>query len=278
MDLETGIFELYRKVATSLPPDVEEALRGALKRERGRARYFLEVILENIRIARAKTLPLCQDTGIPIFFVEAPPGISEQRIREAITRATRRATQEIPLRPNAVEPVTNTNSDDNTGREFPIIYFRSSQKNNLRIDLLLKGGGSENVSQIYKLPEESLGAGRDLDGVRRCVLDAINRAQGRGCPPYVVGVAVGGSVDQVSLLGKRLLLRRLDEETEAGLSEFETRLLRDINSLGIGPFGLGGKTTALAAHFDYAHRHPATYIVAVTISCWAHRRGRLIWR
>ncbi len=279
MNLSRGIVELYRKVATSLPPDVEKALKEASEQESGQARDALEKVLQNISIARTSQRPICQDTGVPIFFVKAPQSIGQEELKKVLFGATRKATEEVPLRPNAVNSLSGENSGDNTGIDFPLVYIEQTKDSTLVVDLLLKGGGSENVSALYKLPDERLNAQRDLEGIRKCILDAVWNAQGKGCPPYTISVAVGATLDQVSLLGKRLLLRKLHERhPDRDIAEFETRLLREINSLGIGPLGLGGNTTALAVHLDYAHRHPATFFVEVTLCCWAHRRGRLVWR
>ncbi len=279
MELTKGIVELYRKVATSLPPDVEEAMKDALTGEDSPYSDFYKMVLDDIAIARAKSKPICQDTGVPIFFVKLPEGQSQSPIRGAIIQATKIATEVVPLRPNAVNPITGENSMDNTGREYPIIYFEESKGSDLVIDLILKGGGSENVSRLYKLPDESIGAGRDLEGIRRCVLDALWHAQGKGCPPYTVTVVVGGMIDQVSLLAKKLMLRKLNEENpDPKLREFERRLLTEANALGIGPLGLGGARTVLRVFIDWAHRHPATFFVEVAINCWALRRGRLVWK
>lgn len=280
LKLRDGIVELYRKVATSLPPDVEERLRASLQSEEegSAAHSFLSISLENVRMARDMTRPICQDTGIPVFYVKVPMGLSQRELKETILDATRAATADVPLRANAVDVVTETNSGDNTGVGLPVIYFEEIQGSTLTIDLMLKGGGSENAGQLYKLPLEELKAGRDLEGVRRCVLDAVQKAQGRACPPYIIGVGVGGAKDLVTRLSKEQLLRKLSDVNKVEpLAALEARLLAEINELGIGPQGLGGKTTALGVKIGSAHRHPASYFVDVSVSCWATRRGRLIW-
>ncbi|MDI6745299.1 MAG: fumarate hydratase [Thermodesulfovibrionales bacterium] len=305
LKLRDGIVELYRKVATSLPPDVGDALKAACVSEKkgSNAKHALEVILENIRIARETAKPICQDTGVPVFYVKTPIGISQIELEKAIIEATRIATEKVPLRPNAVDIITDKNTGDNTGMGFPIIYFREVPDSTLSIDLMLKGSGCENVGQIYKLPtslsverysviarEESLThnaerhnaitviADRDLEGVRKCVLDAVYRAQGRGCSPYTIGVGIGAAKDQVTRLAKEQLMRRLtDTNNIEVLFKLEKRLLKEINTLGIGPLGFGGKTTALGVKIGVNHRHPASYFVDISVCCWANRRGRLIW-
>jgi len=276
--LREEIVNLYKKAATSLPQDVEESLRRASRAERdgSTAEAALAAILENIRIAREKERPLCQDTGVPVFFVKVPRKRSQIEVKNAILEATRIATEEVPLRPNAVDTISDRNSGDNTGIGFPVIYFDESYDDIITLDLMLKGSGCENVSQLYKLPLEELKAERDLDGVRRCALDAICRAQGRACPPYILGIGIGASRDQVTKLAKVQLMRDLEDTNSImTLSELEKRLIAEINQLGIGPLGLGGKTTTLGVKIGVNHRHPASYFVEVCISCWADRRARL---
>ncbi|MFZ5908112.1 MAG: fumarate hydratase [Nitrospirota bacterium] len=279
-ELRDAIVALYRKAATSLPPDIEKALRRSMKREGkgSSAREALSVILENVSLARKTGSPLCQDTGVPVFFVKIPRGQTHHKIREAIISATRAATKTIPLRPNAVDILTGKNSGKNTGINFPVLYCGETGGEKLVIDLILKGAGSENIGQIYKLPDTELMAERDLEGVRKCVLDAVVRAQGKGCPPYIVGVGIGASKDQVTVSAKSQFLRRLDDTGESiVLSRMEKRILHDINRLGIGPMGLGGETTALGVKIGVNHRHPASYFVDVSFMCWAERRARLIF-
>lgn len=308
LKLRDGIVELYKKVATSIPTDVEDALKKALSIETGpAAKESLDIILQNISLARTSARPICQDTGFPVFFVRLPIGLTHKLIRDIIDDATRIATGKIPLRPNAIDPVTEKNSGDNVGNYFPLVYIEETADQSLAVDLMLKGGGSENLGQTYKLPATlsvesysviaskkldiqastqsaesnnaiTFTAERDFEGIRKCVLDAVFKAQGRGCPPYTVGVAIGGAKDQVALLSKKQFLRRLhDSHPDPKVAGLEARLLEDINSLGIGPAGLGGKTTALGVKIATAHRHPASYFVDVSFSCWANRRGRLIW-
>jgi len=280
LKLRHGIVELYRKVSTSLPPDMEAALKDALEKEEqgSRAQKTLEEILNTIKRARKDNRPVCLDSGIPVFYVSVPKGLSHGDIHDVVVEATRIATQKIPLSPNAVDIVTNGNSGDNTGLGFPIVYLEESPDSTLTVELMLKGSWSENESQVYKLPDESLGAGRNLNGVRACVLDAVRLAQGRGCPPYTVGVGVGATVDQVANLSRQQLRRKLgDRNPDATLAALEDQLLDDLNSLGIGVHGLGGKTTALGVKIGVNHRHPDSYFVDVALSCWSNRRGKLIW-
>jgi len=278
--LRNAIVELYRKVATSLPADVVSALQNLHRKEKkgSNAALALSVILENISGAVKTVRPLCQDTGVPVFFVRVPVGLSHLQIRSTVIKATQIATRKIPLRPNAVDILTEKNSEDNTGIGFPVIYIDETKGRNLVIDLMLKGSGSENIGQLYKLPFEELQAERNLKGVRKCVLDTVYKAQGKGCPPYVIGVGIGAAKDQVTRLSKEQLLRRLDDVNPYPvLSKLEKRISEDINSLGIGTIGLGGRTTSLGVKIGINHRHPASYFVDISVSCWADRRARMIW-
>lgn len=287
IDLTKAILGLYKKASTDLPWDVESALARAYKGESGTAKQVLGDILKNTRTARAKAVPMCQDTGVPNFFVSAVGGYSRNDIRSAIIDATKIATEKLLLRPNAVDGITGKNSEDCTGWDIPSIHFQdeivSSKMDEIgkacRISLLLKGGGSENVSAQYSLPDASLNAMRDLNGVRKAVLDAIQKAQGDGCPPGVVGVCIGGQRDSGYLEAKRQLLRRLDDiSNNPAIAELERKIICEANSLGIGPAGLGGKTTVLAVKIGALHRHPASYFVSVAYNCWALRRWTLLFR
>ncbi len=240
LKLRDGIVELYRKVATSLPPDVDDAIRhaAAAEDEGSGARRVLQVISENVKISRDSLRPICQDTGVPVFFVKVPLGLSQRELKLTILEATRVATEKVPLRPNAVDVITEANSGDNTGEGFPVITFEETQSGTLTIDLMLKGGGCENVGQLYKLPMAELGAQRDLEGIRRCVLDAVQKSQGKGCPPYILGVGIGAAKDQVTRLAKEQLFRKLPDTNRIEvLAALEQRIMKEANELGIGRWG-----------------------------------------
>ena len=267
MKLKQEIINLYRKTATELPEDITRALEKASRNEDSPvAKELLEKILENVYKAKAASKPICQDTGIPIFYIKHPSSYSQEQLRQIVDEATIIATKEIPLRPNAVDTLL----DENIGNKA-IIHFEESEK--LGIDLIMKGGGSENVSGIYQLPNQELNADRNLDGIRRCVLDSIYKAQGKGCPPYVIGVAAAGSIEEVAHLAKKQLLRKMyDKNPIPELNALEKQALDEINQLNIGPLGLGGKSTALGVKIITAPRHPASYFVGVSIGCWCLRR------
>jgi tartrate/fumarate subfamily iron-sulfur-dependent hydro-lyase alpha chain len=268
------IIGLYRKAAIELPSDIVNGLTEASRREKeGRpAKWVLTRILENIENAKSSGRPICQDTGVPVFYVSHGRNHTQHELRSVIAKATDAATREVPLRPNAVDPLTGKNVGNR-----PLIHFEGDGKDgNPRVDLMLKGGGSENVSAIHHLPDKGINADRNLDGIGRCVLDAVFKAQGKACPPYVIGVAVGGSAEEVMYLSKKQLLRKLnDSNPEKMLDRFEKEMLEKVNELGIGPMGLGGKTTALAVKAASSYRNPASYVVGVTFGCWCMRRQSL---
>ncbi len=270
MGMEKEIIDLYRTVATSLPEDVEKALEKAKSGEENPVSIeVLERILENVKKAREGSIPICQDTGIPIFYVKLPNDQNREDIINAIKNATKTATKDIPLRPNAVDTLT----DNNIGNE-PIIHFEESDK--FGMNIMLKGGGSENVSAIYQLPDKRLDAGRDMEGVRKCILDAVFKAQGKGCPPYTIGVAMGGNIEQVASLSKKQLLRAIDDQNDnPKMRDFEEQTLEEINRLGIGPLGMGGKTTAIGVKIASSVRHPASFFVGISFGCWCMRRGKI---
>jgi fumarate hydratase class I len=280
LKLRDGVKELVRKAATSLPRDVEDALRKACEAEPSESpsREALQFILENVLIARTEGKPLCQDTGTPVFYVRAPKELGFRSIRESIVEGVREATRAVPLRPNAVDILTEKNTGDNTGEGIPEFYFEQTEEGNLIIDLSLRGAGSENSGASYRLPDERLGAERDLEGVRRCVLDAVHSAQGRGCPPYTVGVGIAGTRLMAAGLSRMALMRKLEDRARAdAIRDLEDSLLSEINLLGIGALGLGGGCTALSVKINHAHRHTGSYFVDVSLACWANRRGRLVW-
>jgi fumarate hydratase class I len=279
-DLTPAFLELVRRTATDLPPDVEDALVAARDLEESGSTAFgvLETILENVKLARDMSTPICQDTGTPLFFVRYPEGVSSRKLRKQIRAAVETATEKVFLRPNAVDSITGVNSGNNLGDEaFPTIHFEEVEGNKIIVDLILKGGGCENVSAQYSLPNSSLGAGRDLEGVRKVVLDTVLQAQGKGCAPGVLGVAIGGDRGSSYAGSKGALLRMLtDENPEPSLNELEKQLLEESNLLGIGPMGLGGKSTVVGVKIKGMHRLPASFYVSVAYMCWAHRRRRMV--
>ncbi len=279
-DLTQEILELIRRTSTDLPADVEAKLRAAYAEEEdgSAAQGALDTILKNVEMARSNATPICQDTGTPLFYVHYPEGMSMRKLRKMIQDAVVEATKRTYLRPNSVNAVTGINTGDNSGDEYyPAIHFEEVDENlPLTIELMLKGGGCENVGMQYKLPNVGLGAGRDLAGVRKVVLDAVHQAQGKGCAPGVLGVAIGGDRGASYLASKEVLLSPVGAENpDSELNAMEKRLTAEANRLGIGPMGFGGKTTVLDTKIKGLHRVPASYFVSVSYMCWAYRRRKM---
>lgn len=281
-DLTDHFLELVRLAATDLAPDVEKSLREAAAREEpgSAARGAMDTIIQNVEMARQESTPICQDTGTPIFYVQHPEGWSTRKLRSQIEDAVVQATKKSYLRPNSVNTITGKNTGNNTGDEYyPAIHFEETESDALVVDLILKGGGCENVGAQYKLPDNRLGAGRDFEGVRKVVLDAVYQAQGKGCSPGVLGVAIGGDRGSSFLGSKETLLRTLgDENPEPELEKLEKRITDEANQLGIGPMGFGGKTTVFGTKIKGLHRLPASYFVSISYMCWAYRRRRMTYK
>jgi fumarate hydratase class I len=268
--------ELIRRASTELPAEVVEALEDgrAAEASDGLASIALGTILNNVELARENSAPICQDTGTPVVWIHHPVGVSTRGLKDSFNIAVREATSRKYLRPNAVDTLTGSNTGDGAGRGIPFLHFEEWDEPRIEVRMILKGGGSENVGAQYKLPDVKLGAGRDLEGVRRVVLDAVVDAQGKGCAPGVLGVCVGG--DRVSAFeeSKRQLLRPLkDTNPVPELAELEERLLREGNELGVGPMGFGGKTTLLGVKIGVLDRLPACYFVTISYMCWADRKA-----
>jgi fumarate hydratase class I len=276
MNIVQKIAGLIRETSSSLPADVEKALKAARRKEAkgSSAEVILGTILENCALARRDGTPLCQDTGTLTFFVDS-------RLRRKVTvaavqKAAALATANGWLRKNTIDAVSGRSYDDNCAEGAPVVHYVEAEDPAAapEVTLVMKGGGSENMSRQYSLPDGELGAGRDLEGVRKCVLDAVVKAQGYGCAPGILGVCVGGDRATGFEVAKEQLLRPLDEPKrgDAALRKLEAQLLKEANSLGIGPMGLGGKTTLLGVKIAARTRVPASFFVTVAYMCWACRR------
>jgi tartrate/fumarate subfamily iron-sulfur-dependent hydro-lyase alpha chain len=291
LKLREGIVELYKKVASSIPSDVEAALKRAYEAETSpQIKDPLGNILKQVSSSRKALRALCLDTGMPFFFVWVPRGLSQQHVREVIVDATRIATKKVPLSPNAVDILSGVNSGDNTGLYFPLIHIEETEKNSLTIDLMLQGSECENLGRLYKLPTSFIshngGSGecretffeRNFDGVKRCVIDAVAAAKGLACPPYLIGVAIGGARDQVAYLSRRQLCGRIDvPNPDERLAALEAEIVKEVNDFGRTAEGLNRNVSLLGARVAVAHRHPQSYFVDISFSCWANRKARLIW-
>ena len=273
MTLTEKIANLIRETSSALAPDVTRALRDALGREEegSSAALILKTILDNVELARAQGTPMCQDTGTLTFFVDAAlrPRVTPSVIRAAVAEATRQGW----LRKNCLDAVTGASHDDNCADGAPVVHYCDRPG----VTLLMKGGGSENMSRQYSLPDAALGAGRDLQGVRACLLDAVQKTQGYGCAPGILGVCIGGDRATGFETAKEQLLRDLaDQAPDPALASLEASVLADANTLGIGPMGLGGRTTLLGLKIAARPRVPASFFVTVAYMCWAARRRTLL--
>ena len=279
-DLTIEILELIRRTSTSLPADVEERLKAAVEKEEpgSAARGALETIMKNIELSRAQSTPICQDTGTPIFYVHYPEGWSTRKLKAQIRDAMAEATKRSYMRPNAVDAIYDKNSGNNLGGDdFPSIHFEEVDADQpLVIELMLKGGGCENVGAQYSLPNAQLGAGRDLAGVRKVVLDAVHKAQGKGCAPGILGVSIGGDRGTSYIKSKEVLYDKIGTRNDdPKLAALEEQLTEEANQMGIGPMGFGGQTTVIDTKITGLHRLPASYFVSVSYMCWAYRRRKM---
>lgn len=274
-----SLVELIRVTSTVVPDDVLRTLLKAKKSEAKNttAAYAMNIINDNVELAKLKSQPLCQDTGTVIFFVFHPPGFHQNDFKKLIQKAVVKATQKGYLRQNSVHSLTGENIGTNLGEGHPSIHFYETSKKQVEVKLMLKGGGCENVSTQYSLPHTSLQAGRDLDGVRKVIIDAVQKAQGKGCGPGSLGVCIGGDRADSAYYAKKQLLRKLDDENPLKeLSKLEKDIVKTCNKLGIGPMGFGGKTTLLSCKITHAHRVPASFFVSISYMCWAFRRQGIV--
>jgi fumarate hydratase class I len=269
-EISGKIYELIARTSSCLPDDVLKALGRAAAAEKKNSvpAMQLGLMLENAKIAKQQMRPICQDSGTLNFFVRTANFAKRGLIIKGIRRAVASASADGFLRANTFV--------SNLTESTPLIEwdFGGSSKF-AEISLLLKGGGSENIGCQYSLPDDSLKAERDIDGVRRCVLDSVVKAQGKGCPPGAAAVCVGGDRATSCKEAKRLFLRKIGQRNPVSrIAELEMKFLKDINSLGVGAQGLGGKTFALDLFIEFLPRHPASYYVTVSHICWAWRRGK----
>lgn len=273
-----SMLQLITQTSTNLPPDVRQAMARALDDETGaRSSQALQVIATNIDMACENEGPICQDTGWPTFKIRTPIGTNQIALREEIKLAIAEATRRGKLRPNSVDSLTGRNSGDNLGPGTPSIYFEQwENEDEIEVKMLLKGGGCENKNIQYSLPMElpHLGkAGRDLDGVRKCLLHAVWQAQGQGCSAGAIGVCIGGDRATGYLHAKEQLFRTLDDTNpNPELARLEDYIVQTSNTLGIGTMGFGGGTTLIGCKIGALNRLPASFFVSVAYDCWAFRR------
>jgi fumarate hydratase class I len=276
--LSDSLLQLITETATNLPSDVREALRRAGRSEQKttQAGQALQIINLNVDMAKENVSPICQDTGMPTFQVHTPVGVNQIVIRKAIQEAVAEATRRGKLRPNSVDSVTGKNSGLNLGPGTPVIHFEQWERDEIEVLLILKGGGCENKNIQYSLPAEleHVGkAGRDLEGVYKCILHAIWQAQGQGCSAGFLGVCIGGDRTSGYAGAKEQLFRATDDTNpDPVLAELEERVMANADKLGIGAMGFGGAVTLLGCKIGALNRLPASFFVSVAYNCWAFRR------
>ena len=271
-EIEDTICKLFKHAVIELPPDVKRALEKAYEKETSQiAKLNLEAILENIKAARELKIPMCQDTGLPIVFVKQG-NVKVEELYEGIRKGVKKATREIPLRPNVVDPLTRKNTGNNTGNGIPQIDVELIDEDHIELTVFPKGFGSENNNALKMgLP------GEGAEGVKEFVLDTVIKAGGKPCPPIVVGVGIGGSSDMVMKMAKKALLREVGVfHPEERIANLERDILKLVNQTGIGPMGLGGDTTALDVKIEMADTHTAGLPIGVCIQCWAARRAKTV--
>ena len=273
-----SMLQLITKTSTDLPPDVRAAMGAAVRTEEPatRAGQALTIIAQNIDLAASCDGPICQDTGMPTFEVKVPVGANQISLRQQIRDAVAEATRRGKLRPNSVDSITGENSGNNLGPGTPIVHFDQWERDAIEVKLILKGGGCENTNAQYALPAEldHLGrADRTLDGVRKCILHAVWKAQGKGCSPGAVGVCIGGDRTSGYLHAKEQLFRTLDDvNRDPRLAAIEDAVMDEANRLAVGPMGFSGKTSLIGCKIGALNRLPASFFVSIAYDCWAFRR------
>jgi len=279
MDFLAGsLLELIVQTSTNLPPDVRAAMSmtAAAETPGTQSAQALDIILSNVDMAADDTGAICQDTGMPTFVVHTPVGVNQIHLRKAIKEAVAEATRLGKLRPNSVDSITGKNSGNNLGTETPVIHFDQWEEDEIEIKLVLKGGGCENMNAQYSVPcqLDHLGrADRNLEGVRKCILHAVWKAQGLGCAPGALGVCIGSDRAHGYDLAKGQLFRTLDDvNPDATLAKLEAEIMEEANKLGIGAMGFGGKASLIGCKITAANRLPASFFVSVAYDCWAFRR------
>lgn len=269
------LLDLIRRTSCELPPDVQQALMQANLAETNLcAKTVLDAIQSNVKLAASLETPICQDTGTLTFFWRVPRATDIIPLQEGTYEAIRQATAMGYLRKNTIDTLTGQSLDDNIGQGIPVIHFEQEvDLQHLTVTLLLKGGGSENMSRQYSLPDTTLCADRDLAGARKCLIHAVHQIQGQGCAPGIIGVCIGADRAEGFTVAKQQLLRKLDDQSpNVELANLEARILSEVNTLGIGPMGTGGKTTLLGVKIATRPRLPASYFVTIAYICWACRR------
>ena len=266
--------ELYIRALKILPPDVREALKKASAKEtHSTAKEIFETILRNVEVSDQKDMLICQDTGLPIYIVKVGSRFpfDGAKVAAALKEGAKRATLEHPFRGSSTHPITRVNPQTSVGEGLPIIYWDFvADSDCLDILMVPKGSGSENMSAMKMfIPADGVAA------VKKFVVDTVLQSGSNPCPPGIIGVGIGGTADLVTKLAKEAIARPVGSHNhDPFFAKMEDELYEAINSLGIGPMGLGGAVTTLAVHIEWAHTHITQNPVAVNTQCWPARRAR----
>ncbi len=266
--------ELYIRALKILPPDVREALKKASAKEtQPTAKEIFQTILRNVEVSDQKDMLICQDTGLPIYLVKVGSGFpfDGAKVSAALKEGAKRATLEHPFRGSSTHPVTRVNPQTSVGEGLPIIYWDFvADSDCLDILMVPKGSGSENMSAMKMfIPADGVAA------IKKFVVDTVLQSGSNPCPPGIIGVGIGGTADLVAKLAKEAIARPVGSHNHDPLfAKMEDDLYEAINSLGIGPMGLGGAVSTLAVHIEWAHTHITQNPVAVNTQCWPARRAR----
>jgi len=269
--VEKTAVEIMKRAVIHIPKDIKEALRNAYEKETSETgRTQLKAILDNVRLGESQETPICQDTGVILFYVTVGSDFGDASfVPAALNRAVKAATVKVPLRPNAVHPLTRKNSGDNTGTNMPYINWNLGVGEYIEVTVMPKGAGSENMSSLAMLTP-----GEGASAVKRFVVDQVIRAGAQPCPPTIIGIGMGGSADIALKLAKKALLRPIDQRhPDPDIADLEKELLKGVNMTGIGPMGLGGTYTSLGVNIEYAYCHTASLPVGINMQCWASRRA-----
>ena len=266
---------MLERAVKTLPPDVRSALEEYESDDDSIDAVQVRTIMENVRRGEASGIPMCEDTGVPVFYVRyGRVSIPLQTVVGAIRAGLSDATVRAPLRPNSVHPLTRLNHGDNLGNGLPLIHVTPVEAGEIEIWVLTKGGGSENMSALAMLPPAS-----GVKGIKEFVLETVVNAGGNPCPPLVLGVGIGGTSDAAMALAKRALLRPIDTfNQDPTVAQLEADLRSGLRDIGVGPMGLGGGATVIGVNVEYANCHPASLPVGVNVQCWADRWAKATFR
>ncbi|HCL57708.1 MAG TPA: fumarate hydratase [Spirochaetia bacterium] len=272
MNLKNQFLNLIQKTSTTLPKDIKDFFLQPVFKENA----IFEIFRKTLSLSRKKNVPICQDTGFPYFVIELPVKEAhlKPKIEKAVYLALLEATQKGILRPNTVDPISNKNYGTNLGPDLPYIDWEIKNKGFVQAKLLLKGGGSENASGQYSLPLSEIQAGRDKEGIVKTVLFHLQKIQGQGCSPGIIGIGIGGDRSLSMKTAKKQLFRKINDfHSDPEIALLEKEILDKANQLEIGPMGLGGTPTLMSAKIEKITRHPASFFVSIAYLCWVARRG-----